>query len=297
MELRHLRYFIAVAEQENVTRAALKLHVSQPALSRQIRDLESELGFSLLKRSAKSVRLTEAGRVFLDEARAVLQRAGEAVTAARAIADGLHGELNVGYAPSFTARILPSALRAFQGEMPGTRVRLHDLSTEEMLAGLGNRSLHLAFLLRLPPAMLRGVQFEALSEDHFCLAVPPNHRLARRRSVTRSEALREPMVGFSRKNYPEAYTHLAKLFGETKTKPRIVEEHESVSSLIASVEAGAGVAVTLRSLACVAGPRLKLLAFSPPAPPVVVGCAWARGALSAPAQRFLDCAKVAASSL
>src|SRR6267378_930323 len=98
MELRHLRYFIGVAEEENVSRAALKLHISQPALSRQIRDLEEELGFSLLERSAKSVRLTEAGRTFLIEARAVLQRAEEAVKAARTVAAG--GELHVGYAPS-----------------------------------------------------------------------------------------------------------------------------------------------------------------------------------------------------
>ena len=95
MELRHLRYFIAVAEEENVSRAALKLHVSQPALSRQIRDLEEELGFLLLERSAKSVRLTEAGRAFLIEARAVLQRAEDAVNAARAIATGRRGELHV----------------------------------------------------------------------------------------------------------------------------------------------------------------------------------------------------------
>src|SRR5437879_12829971 len=80
MELRHLRYFIGVAEEENVSRAALKLHVSQPALSRQIRDLEEELGFSLFERSAKSVRLTEAGRTFLNEARAGLQRGGDTVT-------------------------------------------------------------------------------------------------------------------------------------------------------------------------------------------------------------------------
>ena len=114
MELRHLRYFIGVAEEENVSRAALKLHVSQPALSRQIRDLEEELGFSLLERSAKSVRLTEAGRTFLIEARAVLQRAEDAVKTARSIATGGRGELHVGYAPSLTARILPPALRAFQ---------------------------------------------------------------------------------------------------------------------------------------------------------------------------------------
>src|SRR5207302_8481835 len=91
VELRHLRYFIAVAEEENVSRAALKLHVSQPALSRQIRDLEDELGFLLLKRSAKSVRLTEAGRVFLTEARAVLHRAEAGVQTARGTATGGHG--------------------------------------------------------------------------------------------------------------------------------------------------------------------------------------------------------------
>src|SRR6188474_2719441 len=101
MELRHLRYFIAVAEEENVSRAALKLHVSQPALSRQIRDLEDEIGFPLFERSAKSVRLTEAGRVFLRESRVVIQSADHAVQTARAVATG-SGELHVGYAPSLT---------------------------------------------------------------------------------------------------------------------------------------------------------------------------------------------------
>src|SRR5207248_1971142 len=135
MELRHLRYFIAVAEEENVSRAALKLHFSQPALSRQIRDLEDELGFLLLERSARSVRLTEAGSAFLIEARAVLQRVEEAVKVARAVAAGGRGELHVGYAPSLTVRILPPTLRAFQAELPNVRVVLHDLSTEELLTG------------------------------------------------------------------------------------------------------------------------------------------------------------------
>src|ERR1043166_10039213 len=99
MELRHLRYFVSAAEAENVSRAAVKLHVSQPALRRQIRDLEEELGFSLFERSAKSVRLTEAGRTFLTEARAVLKRAEEAANTARAVATGGRAELHVGYAP------------------------------------------------------------------------------------------------------------------------------------------------------------------------------------------------------
>src|SRR5438045_9647996 len=183
MELRHLRYFIGVAEGENVSRAALKLHVSQPALSRQIRDLEEELGFLLLERSAKSVRLTEAGRAFVTEARAVLQRAEDAVKAARAIATGGSEELHVGYAPSLTARILPQTLRAFQAQLPKVRVRLHDLSTEEMFAGLREGKLQLALILRPDRARMRGLQFEELTEHFACLAVPQKHQLAHPRTI------------------------------------------------------------------------------------------------------------------
>ncbi|HYT59329.1 MAG TPA: LysR substrate-binding domain-containing protein [Haliangiales bacterium] len=291
MELRHLRYFIGVAEEENVSRAALKLHVSQPALSRQIRDLEDELGFLLLERSARSVRLTEAGRAFLTEARAVVQRAEDAVKTARAIATGGGGELHVGYAPSLTPRILPRTLRAFQAELPNVRVRLHDLSTEEMLAGLREGKLQIAFVARPTPAMLRGLRFEELLRDSLCLAVAPKHPLAGRRSVTLAEVAREPLITYSRKDYPDAHENLAALFAAIKIKPRIAEEHDSVSSLIAAVESGAGVAVAPQSLACTAGPRLKLIPFSPAPAPLVVGAAWSKAGLSAAAERFLKCAK------
>src|SRR6059058_3848925 len=126
VELRHLRYFVAVAEMENVSRAALKLHVSQPALSRQIRDLEDEIGFCLLERTAKSVRLTEAGRAFLNDARELLRQADEAVKKARAIASEEPTELHIGYSPAPFAEVLPKILRAFQRAMPNVHVRLHD---------------------------------------------------------------------------------------------------------------------------------------------------------------------------
>jgi LysR family transcriptional regulator, benzoate and cis,cis-muconate-responsive activator of ben and cat genes len=295
MELRHLRYFIGVAEAENVSRAALKLHVSQPALSRQIRDLEEELGFSLLTRSAKSVRLTEAGRAFLTEARAVLARAEDAVGAARSIANGTRGELHVGYAPSLTARILPPTLRAFQAELPNVRVRLHDFSTEEMLAGLREGKLQIAFVVRLPPAMLRGLQFEELARDALCLAVAPKHPLARRRTVTLAEAAREPLITYNRRDYPDAHELLTAMFARIKAKPCIAEEHDSVSSLIAAVESGAGVAVAPKSLICTAGPRLKLIPFSPAPAPLVIGVAWPNGGMAPAAERFLKCANETAS--
>lgn len=114
MELRHLRYFIAPAEEENVSRAALKLHVSQPGISRQIHDLEAEIGCQLFQRQAKSLKLTEAGKAFLAEAPAVLQHVDEAVKTARTIAGGANSEIHIGYAPSLTVQILPRALRALQ---------------------------------------------------------------------------------------------------------------------------------------------------------------------------------------
>src|SRR2546427_9049213 len=152
MELRHLRYFVAVAEEQNVTRAAARLHVSQPPLSRQIRDLEDELGVALFDHGAKAVRLTEVGRVFLTEARAVRRRADEAAQTVKAVASGQRGEIHVGYAPSLTVELLPRALRFFQEANPGVRVQLHDLSTQEMLRGLRDGKLHVALLIQLAQA-------------------------------------------------------------------------------------------------------------------------------------------------
>jgi DNA-binding transcriptional LysR family regulator len=297
MELRHLRYFIAAAESENVTRAALKLHVSQPALSRQIRDLEDELGFPLFERSAKSVRLTDAGKTFLAGARAVLQRAEEAVSGARAIATGGRGELHVGYAPSPTVRIIPATLRAFQGLMPQVRVRLHDLSTEEMLAGVRDGKLQMAFLVRPNRAMLRGLRFEELARDCMCLAVPPAHAMARLRSAAIAQAAQEPLVVFSRKDYPEYHEYLERLFASAQTKPRIAEEHDSAASLIAAIESGVGVAVVPQSFCCSAGPRLKLIPLSPRPEPIIIGGVWLKHGLKPLAERLWQAAKEAVRTL
>lgn len=293
MELRHLRYFVAVAEEENVSRAALTLHVSQPAVSRQIRDLEDELGFLLLKRSAKSVHLTEAGHAFLRESREVLKRVEEAVNTARAVAGGGGSELHVGYAMTPTVHILPHILRAFQAEMPGVRVKLHDLSTEEMLTGLRAGKLQIALLVCPNPAMVRGLHSEELTRLATCLALAPNHPLAARRSVKLSEIEPYPLVALSRSDFPDYHEMLAVLFTSGHTKLRIAEEHDSVTSLIAALEAGDGVALVPKSIACVAGPRLKLIQLSPAPEPLVVAAAWPDSGLTAVAEQFLDCARKA----
>jgi DNA-binding transcriptional LysR family regulator len=298
MELRHLRYFVAAAEMENVSQAALKLHVSQPGVSRQIHDLEDEIGFQLFERSAKSLKLTRAGKTFLDESRAVLQRAEEAVKAARAVAGGVEGEIHVGYAPSPTARILPLALRDFQARFPHVRVRLHDLSTEEMLTALRGEKLHVALMVRPTRAMLtmiKGLQFEELARDAICLAVPPDHHLARRRTVTLAQAARESLIALSRNDYPEAHECLTAAFSDVGLKPRIVEEHDSITSIIAAVESGAGVALAAQSLACLAGPRLRLLPLTPAPAPLVIGAAFRKEGLPAAARDFIAAARSVAA--
>jgi DNA-binding transcriptional LysR family regulator len=238
VELRHLRYFVAVAEMENVSRAALKLHVSQPALSRQIRDLEDELGFSLLERTAKSVRLTDAGRAFLDNARALLQNADEAVTKARAVASAEPAELHVGYSPTPTAEILPKILRAFQRAMPNVHVRSHDWSNKDILDGIRDGRLQLGLIV--PPAKasaLHDVRYEELFHERVCVAVAPQHPFARRRAIPITEVAAEPLIGLTREEYPNYYDLLSIIFSKVKQKPHVIEEHDSMSGVMSAVEA------------------------------------------------------------
>jgi len=287
MELRHLRYFVAVAEEENVSRAALKLHVSQPGISRQIHDLEDELGFQLFERSAKSVRLTGAGKVFLTEARAVLQHADDAVDKARTAAGGTSSEINVGYAPSLTIQILPQALRKFQEKFPGVRVVLHDLSTEEMLSQIGENKLQVAFTVRPSAKLLRGLNFEELARYAMCVAVAPKHPLAKSKSVSLEQISREPLIAYNRKDYPEYHEMLEKLFAPVGRKPRIVGEHDGVSSIVAAVEAGRGFALVPSCVASMVGPRLKLLPLKPALPAIPVVAIWRKKSETEPVKSFI----------
>jgi LysR family transcriptional regulator, benzoate and cis,cis-muconate-responsive activator of ben and cat genes len=170
MELRHLRYFVAVAETQNVLRASTqKLHVSQPAVSRQIRDLEDELGVQLFERTGKAVSLSDAGSLFLKEARSILERTDEAVRKLRAFAHGGETELHIGYTPALRAQLVSPALHAFQQAVPNVHVKLHDWSYEKIAAGLRDGRLQLAFIARPSKhGAFYDFRFEGRCNTSFC---------------------------------------------------------------------------------------------------------------------------------
>jgi len=163
VEIRHLRYFLAVGEALNFTKAAARLRVAQPALSRQIQDLENEIGVTLLRRSSRGVMLTAEGKLFLEEVRELLKRADESVEKVRGLARGEYGELHIGYAPVPTTEILPPALAAFQKAVPPVRVLLHDLSSDELIDGLRNATLELALMMQPIDEQTAGIDFEIIA--------------------------------------------------------------------------------------------------------------------------------------
>jgi DNA-binding transcriptional LysR family regulator len=294
VELRHLRYFVTVGEQLNFTKAAQKLRVAQPALSRQIRDLEDELGVTLFNRDQRAVKLTEAGAAFLTEAKAVLERAAEAVKVVRGVARGERGEIHVGYAPSLTVELLSCALHSFHNLAPGVHVKLHDLSSEEMMRGASEGKLHLSLVARPAANALRGLKYEPLQDYPICVGVPAKHRLARAKEVKLSQIANEPLVAYSRAEYPEYHAMLTELFAATGGAPRIMEEHDSAPSLIAAAEIGRGLVIGPACLGMLAGARLKFRPLTPAPPPVQLGAVYDPARLSGAAAKFLGAVSAAA---
>jgi DNA-binding transcriptional LysR family regulator len=240
MELRHLRYFLAVGEALNLTRAAARLRVAQPALSRQIQDLEDEIGVDLLRRGSRGVMLTPEGRFFLEEVRELLKRADESVEKVRALVRGEYRELHVGYRGIGVVEMLPRALAVFQKAAPGVKVLLHDLSFDELIAGLRNAALELALVVQPTGLQLAGIEFESLHTYPLCVAVTAAHPFARLKSVALEKAVAEPVISLGRQDYRE---YINRIFVPTGVKPRIAVQCDTFASLLIEVEAGHGIAL------------------------------------------------------
>jgi DNA-binding transcriptional LysR family regulator len=283
MELRHLRYFLAVGEASNFSKAAAQIRVAQPALSRQIRDLEDEIGVELLRRSPRGVRLTPEGRLFLEEVRQLLKRTDQSVEKVRALVRGEYSELNVGYRFP-TMEILPPALAAFQKAMPGVKVLLNELSSDELIAGLRNGMLELAIMLQ-PSEQIAGIEFESLRTDPYYVALTAAHPFARLKSIPLEMVATEPLIGLSRRDFTEYYRNLNRIFAPTGVKPHIAVECDSRNSLIIEVEARNGIALC----PVASGNRVLYRPLTGPAEPLPVGIARAtKGDLTPSGEKFCE---------
>jgi DNA-binding transcriptional LysR family regulator len=287
-----MRYFAAVAELRNVTQAAKRLHVAQPALSRQIQDLEEELGLKLIERSTRGIRLTEAGKFFAGEANAVLARAEEAVKTVRAVGRGEMGELRVGYAPSPTTEILPRALAAFQKAAPRVCVTLLDLASDDLERSLLDERVHLSVMVKPGSHSQAGILFEEIVRYSVRVAVARHHRFARMAKVPLQRLLDEPLAAYVRGEYTEYFEMLERTFAHFKRKPEIAVECDGATSLLAAVESGRGVALVPEVFRSLAGSRVKLRPIAPAPAPMIVGCAYTSSSASTvTAQRFLSIAR------
>lgn len=241
MELRHLRYFVAVADEQNFTRAAEKLHISQPPLSRQIQDLEDELGLPLFERGSRPLKLTEAGRFFYTHATRMLEQAREAIQTTRRVAHA-DKRLVIGFVSSTIYGALPRLVRLFRAERPGTEVSLVEMSTVDQIEALKAGRIDVGYgRIRLEdPAIKR----EVLREEQLVLAIPCEHELAEiGRPVSLAQAARFPNLVYPRKPRPSFADHVLSMFRDRGVEPVAVHEVQEIQTALGLVASGMGLCV------------------------------------------------------
>jgi DNA-binding transcriptional LysR family regulator len=295
MELRHLRYFVAVGEALNFTKAAARLYVAQPALSRQVSDLEEELGVDLLRRTSHGVLLTEEGKLFLEEAQGILKRADESVTKVRALARGEFGELQVGYVPPLDLHILPHALAEFQKATPGVKVVLHDLGSDEICQELRTGMLHLGLMMQPSEESTTGIEFEEIGRYPFFIAMAPGHSLTRMKAISVEILAKQPLVVLDRRRNSEFHRILKRVF--TPLHPNIATQSDSVNSLITEIGVGKCVAVVSQLFKEAIGKRLVYRRLANTEAHMCVGIARAKnGDLPPAGEKFCATMRRAAKS-
>lgn len=260
MELRLLRSFIAAAEDGNISKAAARLGMTQPALSRQIKSLEDELGVPLLERGAHSFSLTPAGDLLLREGRTLIERADTLEHRVRVAAKSQ--TIRVGYSPSLTAGILAPAMEAFSQLHPKARVELSDLSSLEMVEGLQKGLLDV--IVTVPPLKeVPDISWVTLQEQSWRVAVPRQHALMAKATLVPQDLHEQRLVVYNQREYPDYWTGIASWFKSQGINARIASECDGVTSLISAVEAGLGVALVVERIACLIPERIALKPLKP----------------------------------
>jgi LysR family transcriptional regulator, benzoate and cis,cis-muconate-responsive activator of ben and cat genes len=245
MELRHLRYFLAVAEELHFSRAAARLHIAQPPLSHQIRQLEGELGFDLFLRTNRRVRLTDAGRYFRDEARSLLERLERAKAAAQRVAGGESGSLEVGHVAAVTFALLPRLYRLFRARHPDVALTLSEMSTAEQVEALRAGQIHLG--LARQPVGDETLTVEPLLDEPLVVALPLRHPLAKQRTIALRDLSRERFVLYPRSprhGWIEVVKNACRAAG---FQPIVAQEALELSTAVTLVAAGIGITLVPHS--------------------------------------------------
>jgi len=264
MELRHLRYFGAVAEHLNYSEASRRLHVAQPAISQTILDLEEELGVQLFVRTRRSVELTAAGSVFLREAREILRRSTEAQRLAKQASQGEVGNLSIGFFGSATAPILPLVVQAYRQAFPAVELQLLELNPDQQLAAFERGRIDLAFSRPLPSEVRDDFHLEVIYEDHLAVALPAKHRLVKQRVVAVKALADESFVLFHRQGAPGLYDEVMATCRRSGFSPKVTSEANFMATVITLVESGMGVSLVPGSVRSLNRPNAVIRELSPP---------------------------------
>lgn len=293
MELRQLRYFIAVAEESGFSRAAKRLHVSQPPLSSQIKSLETELGARLFERSNRGVSLTAAGLVFLEEARAALSRLEHAKAKAIEAGRGEIGTLSVGFVSIADYSILPPALKSFRSRFPSVEVQLHELTTDAQIPEL--RAARLDLGIALAPVDEPDLEFERLRREALVLAGPSGHAaLAAPGAIDLRALSKESFIVPPRDIAPGLYDLTISYCRSFGFAPRITQQARQMQTVIGLVSCGMGFALVPSSVRNLrrAGVQYRQLRRKPA--PVELGILRLRNSDSPPREHFIDALRSAA---
>jgi DNA-binding transcriptional LysR family regulator len=257
MELRHLRYFVGVAEELHFARAAARLGISQPPLSQQIGQLEAELGVRLFDRTSRSVQLTSAGLAFLPAARATLEQAERAINIAQRAARGELGELNLGFNAS--APFVPMIARsifAFRQAFPDVKLNLTEVAGSAQLTALTDHALDACFVRsKCRPEMGNGIAVTPILRERLFVALRPDHPLADR-DLTLRDLAGEPMIVYAREHGATFTDELLGMLRDVGVEPRIEHRVREVSTLLGMAAAGVGVAVVAESLCALQSAKL-----------------------------------------
>lgn len=243
MELRHLRYFVAVADELNFRKAAERLNVTRPALSKQIKDLEEETGLHLLERDTVSVALTDAGSVFLAEARAILSDVEHAVALAREAQDGRRGELRIGSAGQISAGFLPEALRAFRGTFPDVEVSFVEMTPPEQLEALAKNEIHLGFAYGRDTEKVPGMSSLLLVRSTFGVSMSKDHPLATRRTLRLEDLADQTVLCVGDEKHSTHRRDILAMFSESGVSPQTTRQILGFESLLTMIAADQGISM------------------------------------------------------